>query len=79
MNVSDALHPPVISLSPDQPNGDNQWYKSDVTVTITTNDTAAIEIDYYFKKNECQYRNSRIPRRFKKKYVRMFWRSIRTF
>ena len=45
-NVSDKLTPPVISLNPADPNGDNDWYKTEVQVTITTDSPSAKEIRY---------------------------------
>ena len=34
-NVSEKLKPPVIALSPVNPDGENDWYKGNVTVTIS--------------------------------------------
>ena len=45
-SISDKLKSPAITLSPLTPNGENNWYKSEVEVTIASNDKNAKEIRY---------------------------------
>ena len=45
-NVSDRLTTPLISLNPSSPNGENDWYKTEVRVTMTANSPSAKEIRY---------------------------------
>jgi len=49
--VSDKLTAPKISLSPAEPDGDNNWYKTEVNVTITTDSPSAKDIHYRLVKN----------------------------
>ncbi|MCI8519119.1 MAG: hypothetical protein HFJ51_03305, partial [Clostridia bacterium] len=49
--VSDKLTAPQISLSPETPDGDNNWYKTEVSVTITTDSPSAKDIHYRLVKN----------------------------
>ncbi|MCI8654939.1 MAG: hypothetical protein HFJ48_03570, partial [Clostridia bacterium] len=49
--VSDKLTAPKISLSPETPDGDNNWYKTEVSVTITTDSPSAKDIHYRLVKN----------------------------
>ncbi|MCI8621995.1 MAG: hypothetical protein HFJ50_10275, partial [Clostridia bacterium] len=50
-NVSDKLKPPVIILNPAETNGENDWYKTEVQVTMETDSPSAKEIRYMVIEN----------------------------
>ena len=50
-NVSEKLTKPTIVLSPEIPDGQNNWYKTPVNVTITTDNENNKEIHYRIMRN----------------------------
>ena len=50
-NVSENLTTPTIVLSPETPDGQNNWYKTPVNVTITTDNENNKEIHYRIVRN----------------------------
>ena len=50
-NVTDRLTPPILILNPASPNGENDWYKTEVQVSLTTESPSAKEIRYMLIEN----------------------------
>ncbi|MCI8518977.1 MAG: hypothetical protein HFJ51_02460, partial [Clostridia bacterium] len=49
--IDEKLTPPLIILSPATPDGDNNWYRTQISVTLTTNSPSAKDIHYRLVRN----------------------------